>query len=233
LITIRNYLIKQLNFSSFTVDFANGINSLKFRKLAYCVKDHLTVEIFNRPEATKKRKAGAGYVFTYQRAPDKMSLFPGDKCVAMNYEGSKLVYFYRATEESAVRVLDGSRLAALFARYFKELLSKTDSSAQLAVIMSAGCNTGSVQYIHNKLQLYVYRAHLDRNQMLREATRHQIALMFDEEGFGMLYMEAPYARRVFQSAQKGCIFNKRLWSLYQTFGLVRINCKPKAMKEQL
>lgn len=85
-----------------------------------------------------------------QVPPVNFSLKPNFRCVSIDGDADRIVYFYM-DEDNKFHLLDGDRIATLIAEYLKELLKESHLSFQLGLVQTAYANGSSTDYILNVL----------------------------------------------------------------------------------
>lgn len=205
------------------MDFANGLGSRKFAKLHKSLESHLQVFTFNHHEKTRLRESGAGYVRMYDQPPQRMLVRPGRKCVSFNFECSKLIYFYVWPVNGHFRVVDGSKMAVLMSLYVKDLAELLRLPVTVVAVQTITSNLASTRYLEQTLGISTRRVPVGAANLLAEARKHHLAVLFDEEGFGSIHMSKRLLHHCFTCLTSGDRDYLPLWFLYQTVGMVSSN----------
>lgn len=202
------------------VDFACGLASEKYQQVRSCFKSIVSINTFNRYRSVKPISVGSNYVFLLHKLPDHMtSPVPGHKCVSFDHQGTRLVYYYQRAHCDKLRLLDGSRMAVLFALYIQDLMISVAPQHTLVVVQTLTSNSASSSYLENRLRVHVRRVPASRMSLLREAVQHDVALVFDEEGFGCLHLSQTIIDQVLGNLNCPDTCYQRMWALYQLFAL--------------
>ena len=205
------------------VDFAHSLVSEKCDQIRSSFKGIVKINACNRYKTTKPGDVGSNYVFLHHRLPNHMRTPPpGQKCVSFDHQGNRLLYYYHQpnVHPDQVRLLDGSRMAVLFAMYIQDLMISVAPQSTLVVVQTITSNSASSKYLERRLRVHVRRVPVSRLAMLREAAKHDVALVFDEEGFGTLHLSPTIIGQVLGNLHCNDTCYRRMWSLYQIFALV-------------
>lgn len=95
-------------------------------------------------------QCGADYVKIQQVPPKNIPLIPFLRSVSIDGDADRVVYYY-TDKQDKFHLLDGDRIATLFAAYLKELVSKSQLNLQLGLVQTAYANGGSTAYISESL----------------------------------------------------------------------------------
>ena len=150
------------------VDCANGVGASKFARLVDATRAAgapLNVALRNDASLNKagslNKDVGADYVQKERRFPkhggfDELPV--GAKCVSVDGDADRLVYFYRdASSDESVRLLDGDKIAALVATRVGDLTRRCGDdlrrSLRVGVVQTAYANGASTRYIETALGL--------------------------------------------------------------------------------
>nr|CAD7195854.1 unnamed protein product [Timema douglasi] len=133
-------------------DGANGVGAIKMKQLKKCLDNSINIEIFNEGSGELNHKCGADYVKVQQCAPDGVPLLANARCVTVDGDADRLLYFY--TDESNVfHLLDGDRIATLVAGYLMDLVKESKLKLNLGLVQTAYANGSSTDYIANTLHI--------------------------------------------------------------------------------
>nr|XP_002119184.1 phosphoacetylglucosamine mutase [Ciona intestinalis] len=171
--------------SSVTVDCANGVGAPKLVKLA----EHIGVNIIdivvhnNGQSGKLNENCGADYVKVQQRAPVGLNMEPDHRYASFDGDADRLVYYTLDSDCNFV-LLDGDKIAALFAVYIKELLNKADINVRLGVVQTAYANGSSTNYISTEENIEVACAQTGVKHLHKVATAFDIGVYFEANGHG-------------------------------------------------
>nr|CAD7409967.1 unnamed protein product [Timema poppensis] len=133
-------------------DGANGVGAIKMKQLKKYLDNSINIEIFNEGSGELNHKCGADYVKVQQCAPDGVPLLANARCVTVDGDADRLLYFY--TDESNVfHLLDGDRIATLVAGYLMDLVKESKLKINLGLVQTAYANGSSTDYIANTLHI--------------------------------------------------------------------------------
>jgi phosphoacetylglucosamine mutase len=147
------------------VDCANGVGAQKLGRLVDAVrsaKAPLSLSLRNASSTDKpgslNKDVGADYVQKEQRVPKHggfEELPTGSKCVSIDGDADRLVYFYEDSITKKTRLLDGDKIAALVAtrigEWLKECGETLRSELTVGVVQTAYANGASTRYIEDTL----------------------------------------------------------------------------------
>ncbi|EFO24559.2 phosphoglucomutase/phosphomannomutase domain-containing protein [Loa loa] len=170
------------------LDCANGVGAQKFPFM--CRRwSILVVNLMNGQEAHLNDQCGADYVKIEKKFPrnfDKIQAF--ERCAAFDGDADRLVYFYRDTSNDFV-LIDGDKIAALFAKYITEQVSGAGLSDvfTVSVIQTGYANGNSTKFLRDEMGVHVCCVATGIKNLQREATKYDIAVYFESNGHGTVY----------------------------------------------
>ena len=108
-------------------DGANGVGAIAMQGLNSMIQlfqrtDLLNVELFNGNSEDGSKlnfECGADFVKTNQKAPEGMPVVVGKRCVSVDGDADRVVYYYTDEESHKFVLLDGDRIATLSMSYSK------------------------------------------------------------------------------------------------------------------
>nr|CAD7410604.1 unnamed protein product [Timema cristinae] len=131
-------------------DGANGVGAIKMKQLKKYLDNSINIEIFNQGSGELNHKCGADYVKVQQCAPDGVPLLVNARCVTVDGDADRLLYFY-TDESNMFHLLDGDRIATLVAGYLMDLVKESKLKINLGLVQTAYANGSSTDYIANTL----------------------------------------------------------------------------------
>ena len=180
------------------VDCANGVGAEKFVRLLDALEAAgapLPAELRNdrvSPGALNK-DVGADFVQKERSVPKNGgfdSLPPTSKCVSVDGDADRLVYFYRdsTNPERGVRLLDGDKIAVLVATRVGDLLSRCGETLKetlrVGVVQTAYANGASTRYIENTLGLETMCTPTGVKHLHPAAETFDVGVYFEANGHG-------------------------------------------------
>lgn len=156
-------LIAKLNATTryesvLNIDCANGVGAPKMSQMVEHLAGALKISLINTGDGVLNADCGADYVKIEQRAPKNLELKPNEKFASFDGDADRLVYYYLNPETNAFRLLDGDKIAALFAIYINGVLRRMHLSDDLdvSVVQTAYANGSSTKYIEKVLGMRTY-----------------------------------------------------------------------------
>ena len=184
------------------VDCANGVGASKFARLVDATRAAgapLRVALRNDASTneagslnTLNKDVGADYVQKERRFPkhggfDELPV--GAKCVSVDGDADRLVYFYRdASSDESVRLLDGDKIAALVATRVGDLICQIGDdlrrSLRVGVVQTAYANGASTRYIETALGLETTCVPTGVKHLHPAAEAYDVGVYFEANGHG-------------------------------------------------
>ncbi|EJW80999.1 phosphoglucomutase/phosphomannomutase domain-containing protein, partial [Wuchereria bancrofti] len=132
---------------------------------------------------------GADYVKIEKKFPrnfDKIQAF--ERCAAFDGDADRLVYFYRDASNEFV-LIDGDKIAALFAKYITEQVTGAGLSDvfMVSVIQTDYANGNSTKFLRDKMGVHVCCVATGIKNLQKEAVKYDIAVYFEANGHGTVY----------------------------------------------
>lgn len=199
---LKNYYDKLLNgfiavgelkcpkASVLIVDCANGVG---FETMQYLVNDealgrYLRIELINTGNGILNKQCGADHVKSLRQAPDNADRREC-KYASLDGDADRLVYFYLDTSGELV-LLDGDKIMALYAKFFKEYLVATGLDQQLSLgsVQTAYANGASTQYLEQVLGIHVDCVDTGVKNLHKQAKQYDIGLYFEANGHGTVWL---------------------------------------------
>merc|ERR1712136_561222 len=172
--------------SAVTVDCANGIGAPKLRRLSEAIgATVLDIVVHNEGSGSGRlnEKCGADYVKVGQCAPQGLNMEPFHRYGSFDGDADRLVYYTLDSDCNFV-LLDGDKIAGLFALYIKNLLNDSGVSLQLGVVQTAYANGSSTNYLQNELKVDVKCVPTGVKHLHHAAKDFHIGVYFEANGHG-------------------------------------------------
>lgn len=169
-------------------DGANGVGARKIRIFQKRLDDILSIEVFNEAAIGSGKlnfKCGADFVKVYQTFPDGIPLKPNVRCVSVDGDADRVVYFY-ADDELKFHLLDGDRIATLVGGFIKDLLDESGLKLKIGIVQTAYANGASTDYIINCLKLPVACVSTGVKHLHHKALEFDIGIYFEANGHGTI-----------------------------------------------
>ncbi|MCP9265657.1 Phosphoacetylglucosamine mutase [Dirofilaria immitis] len=172
------------------LDCANGVGAQKIGLM--CTGwPTLVVNIVNVQEPLLNDQCGADYVKLEKKFPrnfDKIQAF--ERCAAFDGDADRLVYFYRNASNEFV-LIDGDKIAALFAKYIKETGYANGNSTKFLKNEMVSTNMESLIFSYAvddaDFGIHVCCVATGIKNLQKEAIKYDIAVYFEANGHGTVY----------------------------------------------
>lgn len=166
-------------------DGSNGVGALKMADLIRYLGDSLQVNIHNSDISLGKlnHKCGADYVKTLQAAPEGVPPKPNARCVSVDGDADRIVYYY-TDESEKCHLLDGDRIATLVAGYLMEVVNNSGLELSMGVVQTAYANGSSTDYISEALKVPVACVPTGVKHLHHKALEFDIGVYFEANGHG-------------------------------------------------
>lgn len=108
-------------------DGANGVGAQKMKEFLTFLGDSIQMEIVNdgtQPGDVLNADCGADFVKVQQTSPKGLKETRGERCVSVDGDADRVIYFYNDKESGQFAMLDGDRIATLGNEKNSEKLKK-------------------------------------------------------------------------------------------------------------
>ena len=203
--------------SDIYVDCANGVGAAKLAALAAAAGDAtLPLRLRNVEGApgSLNNRVGADYVQKEKAVPAEGgfdALPPGAKCVSVDGDADRLVYFTRedagaSGSASAASLFDGDKIAALVATHLADLLARCGDALtpplRVGVVQTAYANGASTAYVAETLGLETACTPTGVKHLHPEAERFDVGVYFEANGHGTAVFSDDALARIREAAAK-------------------------------
>ncbi|XP_059177328.1 phosphoacetylglucosamine mutase-like [Physella acuta] len=173
------------------LDLANGVGALKIQELNNYINDVLKITSCNDGTSGKLNyQCGADFVKVNQRAPVGMTLEPGMRCASFDGDGDRIVYYYK-TNDGKFALLDGDKIATLFAGFLNELVKSSQLNLNIGLVQTAYANGSSTNYITDIMKVPVACVPTGVKYLHHKAQDFDIGVYFEANGHGtVLFSDA-------------------------------------------
>ena len=196
--------------SDIHVDCANGVGASKLAALAAAAGDALPLRLRNVEGApgSLNNRVGADHVQKEKSIPAEggfETLPPGAKCVSVDGDADRLVYFTPGASGSAL-LFDGDKIAALVATHLADLLARCGDALapplRVGVVQTAYANGASTAYVAETLGLETACTPTGVKHLHPEAERFDVGVYFEANGHGTAVFSDDALCRVREAAAK-------------------------------
>ena len=196
--------------SDIHVDCANGVGASKLAALAAAAGDALPLRLLNVEGApgSLNNRVGADHVQKEKSIPAEGgfdTLPPGAKCVSVDGDADRLVYFTPGASGSAL-LFDGDKIAALVATHLADLLARCGDALapplRVGVVQTAYANGASTAYVAETLGLETACTPTGVKHLHPEAERFDVGVYFEANGHGTAVFSDDALCRVREAAAK-------------------------------
>ncbi|TRY77207.1 hypothetical protein TCAL_02017 [Tigriopus californicus] len=140
-------------------DGANGVGAQKMKEFLTFLGDSIQMEIVNdgtQPGDVLNGDCGADFVKVQQTSPKGLEKTRGERCVSVDGDADRVMYFYNDKESGQFAMLDGDRIATLVAEFLKELLDQAKN-------VPVACVPTGVKHLHHKAQDFDIGVYFEAN----------------------------------------------------------------------
>nr|CCA21746.1 phosphoacetylglucosamine mutase putative [Albugo laibachii Nc14] len=174
------------------VDCAHGIGATQLTKLAKELGECLHLEVCNLPnDGELNHECGADYVQKARKHPAGFSRdnFKGKRCCSLDGDADRVVFHY-FDENADWHLLNGDKIACLFAEFFLEKLQvlDLDKSVRLGCVQTAYANGASTRYLREK-GINVVVSETGVKFCHAKALEFDIGITFESNGHGTVLIK--------------------------------------------
>nr|CAB3264817.1 phosphoacetylglucosamine mutase [Phallusia mammillata] len=190
-------LVKEKSDSSIvTVDCANGVGAPKLQKLYEHIGGSIDLVVHNNAEVGNGKlneNCGADYVKIQQQAPVGLNMEPYHRYCSFDGDADRLVY-YTLDSDCNFILLDGDKIASLFAHHIQELLADAKLEAKLGVVQTAYANGSSTNFLKDKLKVEVACVKTGVKHLHHKAQDFDIGIYFEANGHGTVTVKESWRK---------------------------------------
>lgn len=183
LISMFKNLYKFKNHTIYHIDCANGVVSTKLRDMKDELKNlGIHIKLYNTGDGELNYKCGSDYVEKEKTFPINMNNIDNySRCFSYDGDGDRLVAFTKINQKFVL--LDGDRIAVLFASLFKNI----DNKYSLGFIQTAYANGASTDYIKKNFDNFsLVCTKTGVKNLHNEAHKYDISIYFEANGHGSI-----------------------------------------------
>jgi phosphoacetylglucosamine mutase len=168
------------------VDCAHGVGAIQLGKLAKELGESLHLEIINTPsDGELNHQCGAEYVQKARQHPIGFSqdADQGKRICSLDGDGDRVVFHFFDDEQGDWHLLDGDKIACLFADFFVEKIRLLELETTVGVVQTAYANGASKKYLESK-GIQVVQAKTGVKFCHEKAKEFDIGIYFEANGHG-------------------------------------------------
>lgn len=190
-LSYQNFIASDNSLYSRDISFdgANGVGSVKIEDLKKIVGSKLNIKVFNGEISTQGKlnfQCGADFVKTKKSVPSGVEAKDWNlKYLSVDGDADRIIYWY-PNSNNTVNLLDGDRIAVLFAMYINELIVKCNlkEKIEMKVIQTAYTNGNCTKYIKESLNIDVIFTSTGVKHLHHEALKYDVGVYFEANGHG-------------------------------------------------
>ncbi|TDH70543.1 hypothetical protein CCR75_009167 [Bremia lactucae] len=170
------------------VDCAHGVGALQMAKLSKDLGESLRLEIVNTPgDGELNLLCGAEHCEKSRQPPINVTRETdrGKRYCSMDGDGDRVVFHY-FSEEGVWHLLDGNKIACLFAEFLAEKLHALELDQEgvtFGCVMTAYANGAATKYLQSK-SIHVAQAKTGVKYCHEKALQFDMAVYFEANGHG-------------------------------------------------
>ncbi|XP_005089071.1 phosphoacetylglucosamine mutase [Aplysia californica] len=184
------------------LDQANGVGALKMKEMCKFLGDGLEITSVNDGSSGKlNNQCGADFVKLNQMPPAGINLEPGMRCASFDGDADRIVYFYK-TSGGKFCLLDGDKIATLFAGYLSDLLKSSGLKLNLGLVQTAYANGSSTSYITDVMKVPVACVPTGVKHLHHKAEDFDIGVYFEANGHGTVLFSNDAQKAILDQSKK-------------------------------
>ncbi|XP_045488302.1 phosphoacetylglucosamine mutase [Pieris rapae] len=201
------------------VDGANGVGGKKLNIIKKTLDGELDLVLYNLGGNGGKLNlnCGADFVKVSQKPPVGVEHVPYQRVASLDGDGDRIVYYY-VDDSNNMHLLDGDRIATLFASYITELLKGCDAThLRLGLVQTAYANGASTKYITENLKVPVTCVKTGVKHLHHAALSYDIGVYFEANGHGTVVYSDVTKTTIAKVAQEGDTEQRKAAQLLLSF----------------
>ncbi len=192
------------------VDAANGIGGPKLAALAPSLEPAgLLLQLHNTGSGVLNGGCGSDFVQNARRLPEGFAgaVPAGARCCAVDGDSDRLVYFFSSSdsENDAVTLLDGDKIAALAAGLIKDLVAALPGAmcnASVGVVQTAYANGASTKYLEETVGCEVAVTPTGVKHLHHAAHAFDAGIYFEANGHGTVLFKSSFLEQLRQATSE-------------------------------
>ena len=176
-----------------TVDCSNGVGYPKMVEVARRLAKVAQFKLLNgavEKHSALNAQCGADFIQKEKVAPkglDPAAYKKNDHVAAFDGDADRLVYFF--FDDGKFNLLDGDRIAVLYASYVKHLMNQIAGfDARIGIVQTAYANGASTIYMRETLKVDVAFTPTGVKHLHHKALDYDIGIYFEANGHGTVVM---------------------------------------------
>ena len=181
-----------------TIDCANGIGAEKVGKMLLnndFFRESISTINYNWSQPNSLNEScGADFVKTNQTFPKDCIIKPMQLYCSFDGDADRVVFYYADTK-CHFHLLDGDKIATLFAELFGKLLDECSlkDTLKLGVVQTAYANGSSTKFLSENLKVPVSCTNTGVKHLHHEAvTKYDIGVYFEANGHGTVLFSSKF-----------------------------------------
>uniref|UniRef100_A0A1I8AFN6 Phosphoacetylglucosamine mutase n=1 Tax=Steinernema glaseri TaxID=37863 RepID=A0A1I8AFN6_9BILA len=202
------------------IDCAAGVGAPKMRELMMHIPESLFSVTLINETGRLNSQCGADYVKIERNVPANSEKIPdGAKAASFDGDADRLVYFYK--NNGKCRILDGDKIACLFAKFLGEHLRAVNLYEQLSIgiVQTAYANGNSMNHIKETLQMPVVLVPTGVKHLHKEAKNYDIGVYFEANGHGTVIFSSKFHKKIESAEQTPAILRLRKFAALINFAV--------------
>eukprot|EP01061_Rhynchopus_euleeides_P007502 TRINITY_DN16530_c0_g1_i1.p1 TRINITY_DN16530_c0_g1~~TRINITY_DN16530_c0_g1_i1.p1 ORF type:complete len:541 (+),score=220.91 TRINITY_DN16530_c0_g1_i1:36-1625(+) len=190
------------------IDCCNGVGYPKMKVLAEAVTG-VSFRLFNgdiETPAKLNNLCGADFIQKEKRTPegaDTSEFGERDHLAAFDGDADRLVYFFY--KDGAFNILDGDRIAVLYATYVRKLIDELNIDGfapKIGIVQTAYANGASTTYMQDVLKVEVAFTPTGVKHLHLKAVEYDVGVYFEANGHGTIVFSPAVLERLQQDDLK-------------------------------
>eukprot|EP00474_Spongospora_subterranea_P009454 CRZ09912.1 hypothetical protein [Spongospora subterranea] len=171
-----------------TVDCANGIGAVALEKLKPFISKFIPLRLMNasvKDFAKLNHNVGAEHVQKNRKLPEGVdpSKDQSRRFASIDGDADRVVFFYVDSNQQLC-LLDGDKIIALVATYFKQLVDMAQLDLKIGIVQTAYANGASTIYLSKVLKVPVACVPTGVKFLHHKAAEFDIGIYFEANGHG-------------------------------------------------
>ena len=170
------------------------------------ISQNLKINFYNFGDGVVNLECGSDYVKMNKLAPINCFLEAGTKWASFDGDADRVIYYYKPHSSSDIKLLDGDKIACLYALFVSELLKDCDPEGKLkvSIVQTAYSNGNSTKYIKDTLKIPVFCVATGVKNLIRKIRECDIGIYFEANGHGSIGMSKNTIIHLKSARDQGC-----------------------------
>ena len=191
LISLLSKNQKDKTMGNVTVDCANGVGGIPFKKVQEELSDLIDINLIHLPSSKFKvnEKCGAEQIHKIRTLPigliGKETNIKNLRLASLDGDCDRLMYYYIDSNNN-LNVLDGDKQICLIFEFMKPFIEKCGVKLTIGVVQTGYANGASRDYIENNLGLKSIITPTGVKHLHFEAKKYDISIYYEANGHGTI-----------------------------------------------